>query len=242
MKFVLIFYDNNNYHIVDEIIDLLKSDDNVFKFQNDDTSINKLLDKIESIPSPKSPIYQPFLLYIEDIFDIKKVGIIVTGIIQRGYVSLEKEVEIIGNGKTIKTNIRGIELSRKFVKRAISGEVIGLLLNNVSIDDIEKNMVVAELGSIKAYKNFEAYIYLLPKEETGREIKITNHFKTNFYFSSNETYGEIILEDGIELAISGDSVKVNINLINSIPMEKGFRFAVRENGRTIGLGIVSYLF
>ncbi|MBQ2448495.1 MAG: elongation factor Tu, partial [Peptococcaceae bacterium] len=37
----------------------------------------------------------------------------------------------------------------------------------------------------------------------------------------------------------GDNVKMEIDLITTIAMEEGLRFAIREGGRTVGSGVVS---
>jgi len=37
----------------------------------------------------------------------------------------------------------------------------------------------------------------------------------------------------------GDNTSFDVELINTIAMEKGLRFAIREGGRTIGAGTVT---
>jgi elongation factor Tu len=37
----------------------------------------------------------------------------------------------------------------------------------------------------------------------------------------------------------GDNIQMSIELINSIAMEDGLRFAIREGGRTVGAGVVT---
>ena len=37
----------------------------------------------------------------------------------------------------------------------------------------------------------------------------------------------------------GDNVKMEVDLITTVAMEKGLRFAIREGGRTVGSGVVS---
>ncbi|MBQ5658603.1 MAG: elongation factor Tu, partial [Peptococcaceae bacterium] len=37
----------------------------------------------------------------------------------------------------------------------------------------------------------------------------------------------------------GDNIKMEIDLITTIAMEEGLRFAIREGGRTVGSGVVS---
>ena len=41
------------------------------------------------------------------------------------------------------------------------------------------------------------------------------------------------------MVMPGDNVKMEIDLITTIAMEEGLRFAIREGGRTVGSGVVS---
>ena len=41
------------------------------------------------------------------------------------------------------------------------------------------------------------------------------------------------------MVMPGDNVQMAIELINSIAMEDGLRFAIREGGRTVGAGVVT---
>jgi elongation factor Tu len=48
-----------------------------------------------------------------------------------------------------------------------------------------------------------------------------------------------MLPEGVEMVMPGDNVSIEVELINSIAMEKGLRFAIREGGRTVGSGQVT---
>ena len=41
------------------------------------------------------------------------------------------------------------------------------------------------------------------------------------------------------MVVPGDNVKMEIDLISTIAMEDGLRFAIREGGRTVGAGVVT---
>ena len=51
--------------------------------------------------------------------------------------------------------------------------------------------------------------------------------------------GAVELQDGVEMVMPGDNVKIGVTLIAPIAMEEGLRFAIREGGRTVGAGVVS---
>ena len=41
------------------------------------------------------------------------------------------------------------------------------------------------------------------------------------------------------MVMPGDNIKMDIELITPIAIEKGLRFAIREGGRTVGSGVVA---
>ena len=41
------------------------------------------------------------------------------------------------------------------------------------------------------------------------------------------------------MVMPGDNVKMEVDLITTVAMDKGLRFAIREGGRTVGSGVVS---
>ena len=41
------------------------------------------------------------------------------------------------------------------------------------------------------------------------------------------------------MVMPGDRIKMNVELIKPVAIEKGMRFAIREGGRTIGAGSVT---
>ncbi|MBO4948380.1 MAG: elongation factor Tu, partial [Peptococcaceae bacterium] len=60
-----------------------------------------------------------------------------------------------------------------------------------------------------------------------------------FYFRTTDVTGVIKLPEGTEMVMPGDNIKMEIDLITTIAMEEGLRFAIREGGRTVGSGVVS---
>src|SRR5947207_4903344 len=60
-------------------------------------SIQELLDAIDSfIPLPTREVDKPFLMCIEDVFNIEGRGTVVTGRVERGELAQMSEVEIVG--------------------------------------------------------------------------------------------------------------------------------------------------
>ena len=193
----------------------------------------------EYIPTPERPKDQPFLMPIEDVFNIEGRGTVATGRVERGVLKKMEEVEIVGIRPTAKTTVTDIEMFRKLLDSAEAGDNVGVLLRGVKKDDIERGQVIAKPGTIKPHKKFKAEIYVLSKDEGGRHTPFFSNYRPQFYFRTTDVTGTIKLPDGVEMVMPGDNVSIEVDLINPIAMEKTIRFAIREGGRTVGAGRVA---
>ncbi len=203
--------------------------------------IYDLMDAVDSyIPMPERAVDKPFLMPIEDVFSITGRGTVGTGRIERGIVKVNEEVEIIGLGLNKKTFVTGIEMFRKLLDEGQAGDNVGLLLRGVDKNELERGMVLAKPGSITPHKKFTAQVYVLSKEEGGRHTPFFNGYRPQFYFRTTDVTGVATLPDGTEMVMPGDNLdNLSIELITTIAMEEGLRFAIREGGRTVGSGVVT---
>ena len=202
--------------------------------------IKKLVDTLdEYIKEPQRDTDKPFLMPIEDIFSIEGRGTVVTGRIERGKVKLNEEVEIVGLRPTTKTVITGIEMFNKQLDEGMAGDNAGLLLRGTKKEDVERGQVLAKPGTTTPHTEFETEIYILTKEEGGRHTPFLKGYKPQFYFRTTDVTGEVILPEGTEMVMPGDTVTLKVKLIVPIAMEEKQRFAIREGGKTVGAGVVT---
>ena len=203
-------------------------------------AIAKLMEAVDTyIPLPPREKDKPFLMPVEDVFSITGRGTVATGRIERGTVKVSEELEIVGITDTQKTVCTGVEMFRKLLDSGEAGDNVGLLLRGVDKDKIERGMVLAKPGSIKPHTSFKAEVYVLSKDEGGRHKPFFNGYRPQFYFRTTDVTGDIELPAGVEMIMPGDNTQFTVKLINSIAMEKGLRFAIREGGRTVGAGAVT---
>jgi elongation factor Tu len=203
-------------------------------------AIADLLAAVDSfIPLPTREVDKPFLMCIEDVFNIEGRGTVVTGRVERGELNRMTEVEIVGLGETRKTTATDIEMFRKLLDKASAGDNVGVLLRGTKKEEVERGMVLAKPGSITPHTKFKAEVYVLSKEEGGRHTPFFNKYRPQFYFRTSDVTGNVTLPAGVEMVMPGDNVGVEVELISTVAMEKGQRFAIREGGRTIGAGRVS---
>ena len=200
-----------------------------------------LMDEVDRyIPTPERKSDLPFLMPIEDIFSITGRGTVATGRVERGQLNLNDEVEIVGlTDEKRKVVVTGIEMFRKLLDYAEAGDNIGALLRGVQRNEIERGQVLSKPGTIHPHTKFKGEVYVLTKDEGGRHTPIFNNYRPQFYFRTTDVTGVITLPEGTEMCMPGDNVKMEVELITPIAIEKGLRFAIREGGRTVGSGVVS---
>jgi len=192
------------------------------------------------IPEPVRETDKPFLMPVEDVFSITGRGTVATGRVERGQLHVGDEVEIIGlKEEKRKVVITGVEMFRKLLDTAETGDNIGALMRGVQRTEIERGQVLAAPGSIKPHTKFKGEVYVLKKEEGGRHTPFFNGYRPQFYFRTTDVTGDLSLPEGTEMCMPGDNIQMTITLITPIAIEPGLRFAIREGGRTVGSGVVT---
>ncbi len=201
----------------------------------------ELMDAVDSyVPTPERDVDKPFLMPVEDVFSITGRGTVATGRVERGRVKVGEEVEVVGLAeKPRKTIVTGVEMFRKVLDEGIAGDNVGCLLRGIDKDEIERGQVLAKPGSIHPHQEFMGEVYVLSKDEGGRHTPFFNGYRPQFYFRTTDVTGVIQLPEGVEMVMPGDNVQMHVELISTIAMEEGLRFAIREGGHTVGAGVVT---
>jgi elongation factor Tu len=207
-------------------------------------AIMELMNAVDTqIPEPVREIDKPFLMPVEDVFSITGRGTVATGRIERGIINTSDNVQIIGmmkdGEKPLTSTVTGVEMFRKILDRGEAVDNAGLLLRGIEKDQIHRGMVICKPDSVKPHKKFKCEVYVLGKDEGGRHTPFFNGYRPQFYFRTTDVTGDVKLPEGVEMVMPGDNVSLEVQLINTIAMEKGLRFAIREGGRTVGAGQVT---
>ena len=202
--------------------------------------IRELMDAVDAyIPTPERKADLPFLMPVEDVFTITGRGTVATGRVERGTIKVGEVVEIVGLAEEKKsTTVTGLEMFRKLLDFAEAGDNVGALLRGVQRSEIERGQVICKPGSINPHTKFVGQVYVLKKDEGGRHTPFFNNYRPQFYFRTTDVTGVINLPEGTEMCMPGDNVEMTVELITTIAIEEGLRFAIREGGRTVGSGVV----
>ena len=204
-------------------------------------SVLELMSQVDAwIEEPLREVDKDFLMPIEDVFSITGRGTVATGRIETGIANTGDAVDIIGMGaEKMQSTITGIEMFRQILDRGEAGDNAGILLRGIEKTDIKRGMVITKPGSVTPHSKFKAEVYVLKKEEGGRHTPFHNNYRPQFYVRTTDVTGTINLPDGVEMVMPGDNLTITVELINTIAMNVGLRFAIREGGRTVGAGQVT---
>jgi elongation factor Tu len=203
-------------------------------------AILALMEAVEiSIPTPKRETEKSFLMPVEDTFSISGRGTVVTGRIEQGCLRTGDDVEIVGLKPIQKSICTGVEMFKKSMDYGQAGDNIGALLRGIKRDDVQRGQVLAQPGTVKTYKKFEAEVYILNQSEGGRHTPFFSNYRPQFFFRTADVTGTCQLPAAVEMVVPGDNATITIDLIFAVPMADGLRFAIREGGRTVGAGVVS---
>ncbi|NJL11864.1 MAG: elongation factor Tu [Microscillaceae bacterium] len=206
--------------------------------------VDKIMELMEAvdnyIPLPERAVDKDFLMPIEDVFSITGRGTVATGRIERGVINSGDPVQILGMGaENLTSTVTGVEMFRKILDRGEAGDNVGLLLRGIEKTQIRRGMVICKPNTVKPHAKFKAEVYVLSKEEGGRHTPFFNNYRPQFYLRTTDVTGTVKLPDGVEMVMPGDNITLEITLLNTVALEKGLRFAIREGGRTIGAGQVT---
>ncbi|MFR6155686.1 MAG: elongation factor Tu [Faecalibacillus faecis] len=263
VPYIIVFLNKCDMVDDDELIELVEMEVrellNEYDFPGDDTpvirgsalkalegdpkwtpAIDELMEAVDTyIPTPTRDVDKPFLMPVEDVFTITGRGTVATGRVERGQLNLNDELEIVGIKDTQKTVATGIEMFRKLLDYAESGDNVGVLLRGINRDQIQRGQVLAKPGSVHPHTKFKGQVYVLSKDEGGRHTPFFGNYRPQFYFRTTDITGVIELPEGTEMVMPGDTVELTVELIHPIAIEKGTKFSIREGGRTVGSGNIS---
>ena len=205
-------------------------------------TVKELMAQVDTwIEMPVRDVEKDFVMPVEDVFSITGRGTVATGRIETGVANTGDTVDILGMGAAagMQSTITGVEMFRKILDRGEAGDNVGLLLRGIEKSEIKRGMVICKPGSVTPHDKFKAEVYVLKKEEGGRHTPFHNKYRPQFYIRTTDVTGEIILPEGTEMVMPGDNLTITVNLINTVALNKGLRFAIREGGRTVGAGQVT---
>ena len=207
--------------------------------------IDELLNTIDEwIPTPQRDTEKPFMMSVEEVFSIPGRGTVASGRVERGVLKKDQEVEVVGRtSMPIKTKVTDIETFKKSCDESRAGDNSGLLLRGIKREDIQRGMVIAVPGTVKAYTEALVSMYVLTEEEGGRKAGFGAAYRPQMYLRTADEAASLNWPEGAEdpskMVMPGDNVEMVIKTHHPTVMETGSRFNIREGGRTVATGLIT---
>lgn len=211
--------------------------------QNNEQQNNNSTGSVEEGTNTTYGENEAFLFSIEDVFTITGRSTVVTGTVERGKLNVSDTVQIIGLSEEILTaEVTGIEMFRSQKDEATVGDNVGILLKDITREQVQRGQVLAKQNSIVAATKFDADVHVLSTEECGKSTPFFDGYRPQFYFRTTDITGVIDLPNNIEMVSPGEDVSFTATLVSNVAMEVGTEFSIREGGRTIAKGTMTKVY
>jgi elongation factor Tu len=203
-------------------------------------SVRELISQLDrDVPDRGADLDEPFLLSVTAVMPVPE-GVRVTGHIDRGFVRPGDVVEIIGPEQTATSIVDRVSVAGTAERLGRAGDVVSVLMGEVAMPTW-RWQVLCTPGSIAMHARFTAEIYVLSREEGGRGTPLRSGSYAHFVIRTIAVEGDAILLGDVELVWPGDRALVDVTLVEPAAVEVGTRFAIRDGGRTVALGVVAGL-
>ncbi|CDW89977.1 translation elongation factor tu [Stylonychia lemnae] len=204
-------------------------------------AIERLLEVLDNnIQIPDRDLDKPFLMSISRSYNIPGRGTVVTGTIKRGRCQVNDQLEVTGLNRTNhQTTVLSIESFNKLLDFGQAGDYVGILLSDVTKEQVRRGKSLSQPGSVGVRRNFEAEMYVLRSDEGGRKTGFVTGYRPQAYLATSDVEVRFELREGVENVLPGDNVSCKLKLRFPLPLEQSQRFALREGGKIVAAGIIT---
>ena len=211
-----------------------------------------LIDSLDDIIAPKPPTDKPLRLPVQDVYNIKGVGMVPVGRIETGIMKPGDKVAIEPSGAS--GEVKTIEMHHELLKEAGPGDNVGFNIRGLGKGDVARGDVIGPASDPPTVaKEFEAQIVVL-SHPTAIPVGYTPVFHMHTAQLSckiveilkklDPKTGEV-KEENPKFLKTGDAAIVRIVPTKPVVVEeyKKFpqlgRFAIRDMGQTVAAGMVT---
>jgi len=183
---------------------------------------------------------KPFLLYIDDRFNVPGVGLVVAGLVLQGSTRVGETVRIgpFSGGEFRSSRIKSIHAKKGvYVEKAQAGRSVTFAITDVAYDEVEKGMVMAGEGlQTRATRQFEAEAFILHHPTTIRV-----GYEAIFHIHSIKEACRITWSSKDPLR-TGDKALIKVETVfHPVFVREGDQFLFRE-GRSRGIGLIKKVY
>ncbi len=210
-----------------------------------------LLEILDDIDPPKLPTDKPLRLPVEDVYNIKGIGLVPVGRVEAGIMKPNDKVIVMPSGKT--GEVKSVESHHTQLPQALPGDNVGFSVRGWTKDDLTKGDVVGLASNPPTVaKEFLAQIVVL-QHPTAIAAGYTPVFHIHTLQQSCTIIELVkkldprtggVLEENPKFLKAGDAAIVKIKPLKPMCVEsyKEYpplgRFAIRDMGKTVAAGVI----
>jgi selenocysteine-specific elongation factor len=168
-------------------------------------------------------------LPIDRVFSMAGFGTVVTGTLADGALEVGKEVELVPGGK--RARIRGLQVHKEKVQRALPGRRVAVNLTGVPTAGLDRGQVVTLPGQIRPTRLVDVLLHVIP--DAPRPLP--HDFRVEFFTGAAEVEAKIRILEGKEIR-PGQQGWGQAILSKQVPAVRGDRFIVRQPSPSVTLG------
>ena len=164
-------------------------------------------------------IQSSFRLWIDQVKSITGFGTVVNGTILSGIIKQNDFVHLLPSGKEIRT--RFIEVHHQKVSQAVAGQRVGINLHNVTLNEVQRGMVLAKPGSVSLTRLINVDLHLL--NSACKPVK--NRQRVKLYLGTSVTNALVVIMENEQLG-PGENGLVQFRLLKHVPALPGDPFVI----------------
>ncbi|MGQ9849112.1 MAG: selenocysteine-specific translation elongation factor [Aggregatilineaceae bacterium] len=172
-------------------------------------------------------------LPIDRVFTISGFGVVVTGTLLDGSLSVGQEVEI--QPANVRARVRGMQSHEESIEHALPGRRLAVNLRGVDKAALKRGDVLGLPGVWQPTVLLDAWLRYLPDAQRPLE----HNDRVKFFVGAAEVMGSVRVLDK-ERALPGEEAWVQLRLDAPVVAARGDRFILRRPspGETIGGGMI----
>jgi elongation factor 1-alpha len=213
-----------------------------------------LMDAIDGFEIPEKPVNKPLRLPIQDAYKIKGTGVVPVGRVETGVMKKGDNIIIMPTG--FQGEVRSIEMHHEEIEQALPGDNVGFSIRGISAKDASRGDCLGHPNNpptvINPNGNFIGQIIVIwhptaiAQGYTPVVHAHTAQVASKFVEISKKLDQKTgaVIEDNPKFIKRNEAAIVKLQPIKKLCIEKYTeipemgRFAVRDMGRTIAVGIV----
>ena len=213
-----------------------------------------LYQAFDTLALPEKPTQLPLRLPIQDIYNIKGIGLVGVGRVETGIMKTNDKIIIVParNGTGLVAEVKSIEMHHEAIPQAAPGDNVGFNLRGVEKKDIARGDVIGPVSNPPSIATeFTAQVVIL-----NHPTVVTVGYTPVFHVHTAQVACQIIeivkkidgrtgatLQEHPDFVKNGDAAIIKLKPVQPIVIEKKAeipqlaRFAVRDSGATVAAGM-----